>query len=150
MTRANFRRAGRNLALLCLIAASAGLARADEATFIALPDLQQASGAEIYSHICQGCHMPDAQGAVGAGHYPALAGNPRLASWQFVALTVVRGRSGMPPFGKPADPAFVFGEVHISDEEIADVVNYLRTHFGNHYKGAATAAEIAALPHPDN
>jgi len=148
MTRANFRRAGRNLALLCLIAASAGLARADEATFIALPDLQQASGAEIYSHICQGCHMPDAQGAVGAGHYPALAGNPRLASWQFVALTVVRGRSGMPPFGRRGTDPIAFVGARLSDAEIAKVVNYVRSHFGNRYKDKATAAKVAALPHP--
>ena len=35
--------------------------------------------------------MPEAQGAVGAGHYPKLAGDVALVSWQYVALTVLNG-----------------------------------------------------------
>lgn len=109
-----------------------------------------ASGAETYSRICQGCHMPQAQGAVGAGRYPALAGDRALVSWEYVAITVLLGRHAMPAFGKPADPTFVFGEVHISDAQIADVVNYVRSHFGNTYRDKVTAAQVAALPHPIN
>ena len=32
----------------------------------------------------------------------------------------------------------------MSDEQVADVVNYVRTHFGNSYPGAASAAQVAA------
>ncbi|MBN9554167.1 MAG: cytochrome c, partial [Alphaproteobacteria bacterium] len=35
-------------------------------------------GEAIFKNVCQGCHMPQAQGAVGAGMYPALAKNPKL------------------------------------------------------------------------
>jgi len=35
-------------------------------------------GQAIYTNVCQGCHMPDAKGAVGAGMYPALAKNEKL------------------------------------------------------------------------
>ena len=35
----------------------------------------QQGGEAIYKGVCQGCHMPDAKGAVGAGMYPALAKN---------------------------------------------------------------------------
>jgi mono/diheme cytochrome c family protein len=105
------------------------------------------SGAEVYQHICQGCHMPKAQGAVGAGHYPKLAGDPALVSWQYVALTVLNGKNGMPGFGLPADQ-FIFGAARLSDGQVADVVNYVRSHFGNQWKGTVTAAEVAALPHP--
>jgi mono/diheme cytochrome c family protein len=108
------------------------------------------SGAEIYGHICQGCHQADARGAVGAGRYPALAGDPALVAWEYVAVTVLLGRHAMPAFGKPTDPTFVFGEVHLSDAEIAEVVNYVRSHFGNHYRERTTAEKIAALPHPLN
>ncbi|MFI4889465.1 MAG: c-type cytochrome [Steroidobacterales bacterium] len=137
-------------AALLLAPVVAGNAYADNAGVKVNASLTGSSGAEVFSHICQGCHMPDAQGASGAGHYPKLAGDPALGSWQYVAVTVLLGRHAMPAFGKPADPAFVFGEVHISDQEIADVVNYVRSHFGNRYKAEATAAKIAALPHPDN
>src|SRR5580700_8800332 len=33
----------------------------------------------IYRTVCQSCHMAAAQGAVGAGAYPALANDPKLA-----------------------------------------------------------------------
>jgi mono/diheme cytochrome c family protein len=141
-------------AILCAAAVlgtvAAGNLHADDAGVKVNAALAGSSGAEVFSHICQGCHMPQAQGASGAGHYPKLAGDPALASRQYVAVTVLLGRHAMPAFGKPADPAFVFGEVHISDGEIADVVNYVRSHFGNHYKDKTTAAQVAALPHPDN
>jgi mono/diheme cytochrome c family protein len=106
-----------------------------------------AGGARTYAHICQGCHMPEGQGAVGAGHYPKLAGNTALVSWQYVALTVLNGKNGMPAFGAAADQSF-FGSPHLSDAQVADVVNYVRSHFGNHWKDKATSAQVAALPHP--
>jgi mono/diheme cytochrome c family protein len=107
-----------------------------------------ASGAEIYHHICQGCHMPQGQGAIGAGHYPALAGNSALAAWKYPALTVLAGRHGMPPFGLPADAALEQRTTHLSDQQVANVVNFVRSHFGNSYSGTVTAAQVAALPHP--
>ena len=129
--------------------ASALVGWADDASF---PSTQgqdgTASGAEIYSHICQGCHMPGGTGAEGAGHYPRLAGDPALAAWKYPALIVLGGRHGMPPFGLPADQVEELRAVHLSDGQIADVVNYIRTHFGNQYPDTVSAAQIAALPHP--
>ena len=107
-------------------------------------------GEHIYSTICQGCHMSKGEGAVGAGFYPKLAGDPALASWQYVAVTVLNGRHGMPAFGKfpgmAPETAFMSGT--LSDTEIAGVVNYVRSHFGNSFKDEATAKDVAVLPHP--
>jgi mono/diheme cytochrome c family protein len=134
------------IALLSLMAVRAG---ADDSPSISKPAAVDAGGAQIYTHICQGCHMPQAQGAVGAGRYPKLAGDPALVSWQYVALTVLRGRNGMPSFGLPADGGRDgFGSVQLTDEQIADVVNYVRSHFGNTYKDRVSAAQIEKLPHP--
>jgi mono/diheme cytochrome c family protein len=91
-------------------------------------------GEAVYRGICQGCHMTDAMGATGAGTYPALANNPRLASRAYVVSMVVGGRKGMPPFG-----------AQFTDQQIADVVNYVRSHFGNHYQDKIEAADIPAL-----
>ncbi len=52
------------------------------------------TGEEIYKNVCQGCHMPDGKGAEGAGMYPALAGNKKLAAKAYPALVVVRGQKG--------------------------------------------------------
>ena len=138
--------AGRALLGLCAATAMA-CAHADDSTFTSHGGLETASGAQIYSHICQGCHMPEGQGAVGAGRYPKLAGDPALASWQFVALTVLGGRNGMPAFGLPADEVLEVRAVRLSDAQVADVVNYVRQRFGK-LKGSISASQVAALPHP--
>ena len=52
-------------------------------------------GATIFRAVCQGCHMPDAKGASGAGNYPALAANPKLASAAYPAITVLKGPNGL-------------------------------------------------------
>jgi mono/diheme cytochrome c family protein len=102
-------------------------------------------GRQIYEHVCQGCHMRDAAGAVGAAHYPALAKNPALASRRYMALTILIGRRNMPAFG--AGHAIGFGgpPAVLSEAQIAAVINYVRSHFGNHYKDPITAAEVKAL-----
>jgi mono/diheme cytochrome c family protein len=103
-----------------------------------------ASGAEIFHDICQGCHMPDAKGATGAGKYPALAGDPALASKEFMVITLLQGRRNMPAFGGDGDVGLFFKLPTLNDEQIAAVINYVRTNFGNQFPGAVTAAEVKA------
>src|SRR3979490_3410489 len=131
----------RRLAVLLLAAGTAAGAHADDSRFTSRTSTANASGADVYGHNCQGCHMAQGQGAVGAGHYPSLAGNPALVSWQYVALTVLNGKNGMPWFGLPADRVG-FGVVRLSDTQVADVVNYVRSQFGNKYKGKVTADQV--------
>jgi mono/diheme cytochrome c family protein len=130
-----------------LLAFAAAIACAADAAFAPKAAVDTAKGAEVYGHVCQGCHMPQGAGAIGAGHYPKLAGDPALVSWQYVALTVLNGKNGMPGFGLPAEQ-FVFGAAHLSDSQVADVVNFVRSHFGNKWKDTVTAAQVSALPHP--
>lgn len=112
--------------------------------------LGHASGEQIFQHICQGCHMPDAHGAIGAGNYPALAKDPNLASAQFMAAVVLNGRRDMPSFVVRPDLQGFEAMVRVSldDAQIADVVNYVRSHFGNHYTDKLSAVDVAALHAP--
>jgi mono/diheme cytochrome c family protein len=137
----------RRLAMLLLSAGAAGVACADDSSFNATATLSHVSGEDIYRDICQGCHMPHGEGAIGAGHYPKLTGDPALASWQYVAMILIGGRNNMPAFGAPADLVWDGPTVHLSDAQIADVVNYLRSHFGNRYKDRVSADQVAKLPH---
>jgi mono/diheme cytochrome c family protein len=88
-------------------------------------------GQAIFTGVCQGCHMPDAKGAVGAGAYPALAHNPKLAEAGYPVSVIVHGQKAMPPLGGL-----------LSDKQIADVVNYVRSHFGNDYKDKVKAEDV--------
>jgi mono/diheme cytochrome c family protein len=101
-------------------------------TFSQGDKFNEQTGEALYSSVCAACHMPDGKGAVGAGHYPALAGNANLESAGYPIYVVLHGYKGMPPVGHM-----------MSDEQVAKVVNYVRTHFGNDYKDAATAEDVA-------
>ncbi len=136
------------LAAAALMAVGAGRVAADDSSFTSTDGLGHVTGAEIYGRICQGCHMPGGQGAIGAGHYPKLAGDPALVAWQYVALTVLNGKNGMPAFGLPQEDSLEIRAVHLSDAQVADVVNYVRSNFGNRYKATVTPKQVAALPHP--
>ena len=131
------------LTLACLL--SAVMVHADNAGVHAPGVLQTRDGGQVYRQICQGCHMPDGRGASGAGHYPALAGNPTMASARYMALTILQGRRNMPSFEpRPSGEAF-FVPASLTDQQIAAVINYVRTHFGNHYRDRIGTAEVQAL-----
>ena len=127
-----------------------GAVQADDAAFTFTGKIGPMTGEQIYDHICTGCHMPGGQGAVGAGFYPKLAGNKKFVSWEYVAITVINGRNGMPPFGLPMAAAQQTRAVQLSDAQVADVVNYVRSHFDNHYRPTVTDKQVAALPHPSS
>ena len=89
-------------------------------------------GADLFDNVCAACHQPDGKGAVGAAAYPPLAGNKKLASADFVLTALFKGLRGMPPLGDM-----------MTEEQVADVVNYVRTHFGNSYTDAVSASQAA-------
>jgi mono/diheme cytochrome c family protein len=119
--------------------------RADDAGILNGAQLETTDGKQIFESICQGCHMSAAQGAVGAGHYPALAQDPTLASRQYMAITLLMGRRNMPAFGARHAIGFGGPPATLTEEQIAAVINYVRSHFGNHYTDLITAAEVRSL-----
>ena len=102
-------------------------------------------GAQIYQQICQGCHMPEGRGAEGAGHYPAFAKNPSIASAPYMVVTILNGRRNMPSFRKPESSENFFPPVYLTNVQVAAVVNYVRGSFGNHYKDTISADDVAKL-----
>lgn len=119
------------LPLLALLGTSAAFADSAGITFSEGRTFTEQSGEQIYSHVCAACHMDKGQGAVGAGRYPALAENENLESAGYPIYLVLHGQKGMPPFGEM-----------MSDDQVAAVVNYVRTHFGNDYQDAATPQDV--------
>jgi mono/diheme cytochrome c family protein len=119
---------------LAAVAASAAGAQPSDGSFMSPQHFMQRDGEVIFRTVCQGCHMPAAQGAVGAGAYPALASDPKLAAAGYPVLVVVNGSKGMPPFGALLD-----------DEQVAAVVNYVRSHFGNSYPDSISPAHVKSV-----
>ena len=127
-----------SLAALLLLLALAPLpgqaAKSAPSHLLDFSHFSERDGEALYGAICAGCHMPGGVGAKGAGAYPALAANANLASAKYITYNVVHGRRGMPLFGGSLD-----------DEQVAAVVNYVRTHFGNHYTDVVTPEDVHAL-----
>jgi mono/diheme cytochrome c family protein len=126
-------RMGRLLPAFALLALAAVSARTAHSQEIFAGKYPQQTGEDLFRNICQGCHMPDARGAIGAGAYPALASNPRLAAAIYPITVVLHGQRAMPPFGET-----------LTDEQIASVLNYVRTNFGNRYKDLITPSAVHA------
>jgi mono/diheme cytochrome c family protein len=104
------------------------------------PDPARAQGAALYMGYCSGCHQ--ATGAGIAGVFSPLAGNAAAIAPDpgNILQTVLLGvpaqfkHGAMPPFA-----------AQLSDQQIADIANYVRSSWGNSAAPNATAAMAAKL-----
>jgi cytochrome c6 len=87
---------------------------------------QAPDGKTLFAKNCAACHQASGKGIPGA--FPALAANSFvLGAPADVATVLLKGRGGMPDFSGSLD-----------DAEIAQVLSYVRTSWGN---GAAPLSE---------
>ncbi len=122
------------LGLLAATLLAAPVSAANPPPFSKGSTFDEKTGEDLFHGICQGCHMEGGQGAMGAGAYPALKGNPRVASAAYPIYMVVNGQGGMPGF-----------KDYLSDEQIAEVVNYVRTHLGNNFTDAVSVEDVRKI-----
>ena len=114
-----------------------------ETTSVALPEnsLLMTLGKSIYDGKCASCHGAKGQGAV--PNYPPLAGNPSIQMQSAVNPIRMVLNGGYPP-GTPRNP-MPYGmppfAQNLSDDEVAAVVTYIRSSWGN--RGAAVSAREA-------
>jgi mono/diheme cytochrome c family protein len=106
-------------------------AGAPEPAVTAPPETTMTAGAAVYAHACVACHEADGSGAPRI--YPPLPGNPNLQATdpsstlriildgaQTVTTPRAPNAGSMPAYAK-----------QLSDQEVADVVNYIRNSWGN-------------------
>jgi len=120
--------------LLAGASAAPAVAQTADGSFSSPSRFVPRDGATLYRTSCQACHMAAGEGAAGAGMYPALAKNVKLRTARYPLFVVTNGQKGMPPFGPMMD-----------DEQIAAVVNFVRSNLGNDYKDAVAAADVKAI-----
>jgi mono/diheme cytochrome c family protein len=101
-------------------------------------------GASLYIDNCAACHRTDGHGYTRV--FPALAGNPVLNSADATSLIhiVLKGGTLVATHTAPSNftmPGFAW---RLSDQEVADVVNFIRTSWGN--QGAQVkASDVKSL-----
>ncbi|MBF8743452.1 cytochrome c [Pseudomonas guariconensis] len=101
-------------------------------------------GAALYVDNCAACHRTDGKGY--ARVFPALAGNPVLQGEDATSLIHIVLEGGTLPATQTAPstftmPAFAW---RMNDQQVADVVNFIRSSWGNQ-AAAVTAAQVAGL-----
>ena len=91
----------------------------------------KARGAMLYLDNCAACHRPDGKGYQGV--FPALAGNPVVASKAVDSLVriVLEGMQTVRTGSTPAQFSMPSFAQRLSDEEVADVLTFVRTSWGN-------------------
>ena len=111
------------------LGASIALALAVSLSFAA-PGRADPPGAQVFSDNCAACHQAEGQGVPGA--FPALAGDAFVQGPPAQAAGVVlHGRGGMPSFAND-----------LSDDQIAQVLTYVRSSWGNK-AGPITTAVVS-------
>jgi mono/diheme cytochrome c family protein len=102
-----------------------------------------AAGAAIYDQHCAQCHGAQGQGVASA--YPALAGNRAVIMDSSVNLVQMVLHGGYPPAtaGNPRPYGMPPYWIELSEQDIADLLNHLRSSWG-HRAGAVSAVDVQA------
>lgn len=104
------------------------------------PDPTRVAGATLYLDHCAGCHQSGGRGLPGV--FPPLAGNGAVVAPDPADILKVV-LHGIPAQGKYVPmPAFA---AQLSDAQVADLANYVRTSWGNAAAPNTTAAMVAKL-----
>ena len=101
-------------------------------------------GAAVYIDNCAACHRTDGHGYTRV--FPALAGNPVLQSDDPTSLIHIVLKGGALPATHSAPSTFTMPgfDWRLSDQEVADVVNFIRTSWGNK-GGDVKAGDVKVL-----
>jgi mono/diheme cytochrome c family protein len=117
-------------------------AGAPDPVVAAPPQTQMADGARLYAHACIACHEADGSGAPRI--YPPLPGNANLQSADpsSTLRIILDGAETVTTPRAPNTGSMPGYAGKFSDQEIADVANYIRNSWGN-AAPSVTAGQVA-------
>ncbi|HEV3091917.1 MAG TPA: cytochrome c [Candidatus Cybelea sp.] len=101
-------------------------------------------GATVYVANCSSCHQPNGRGVAGA--FPPLAGNPTVNGNPIAVIAIVKnGLEGRLVVDGNAYSGIMPSWKHeISDEQIAAVISYIRSSWGNH-AGGVSVSDVGSI-----
>jgi len=102
------------------------------------------TGEAVYRDNCSACHGGDGAGA--GALFPALAGNSIVAqgSTETLSRLVLAGSQAVHTANAPTTPAMPSLAWRLKDQEVADVLTYVRNSWGN-AASEVSASEVAAV-----
>jgi len=98
---------------------------------VSVSDQRMMAGRAVYRDNCSACHGSDGAGAMPL--FPALAGNQIVQQSNTDTLThiVFAGSQGAATANKPTAPSMPSFAWRLSDDQVADVLTYVRNSWGN-------------------
>lgn len=103
----------------------------------------KARGKAIYEEYCITCHMGLGEGL--SGVYPPLAKSDYLMNYPEKAIKAIKyGQSGEIVVNGVTYNNYM-SPLGLSDQEVADVMNYIRNAWGNQNDTMVTVARVAAV-----
>ena len=105
------------------------------------PVLDNKKENEVYSLNCQSCHMENGEGVDGL--YPPLAKTPYLEDTKKIIEIILNGQFGEVMVNGKKYNTDMPAQAYLSDEQIADVLTYIRSSWENNYP-AVTPVEVKA------
>ncbi|PKO99275.1 MAG: cytochrome C [Bacteroidetes bacterium HGW-Bacteroidetes-2] len=100
-------------------------------------------GKNIYSGFCMQCHLPDGKGV--PGNFPPLAGSDWLTEKRSESIYVVKyGQTGE-IIVNGVKYNNVMAPLGLSDDEVADVMNYIMNSWENTQNQMVTVEEVKAV-----
>ena len=112
-----------------------------EAQVTAPPESSMKAGGEIYAHACVSCHESDGSGAPRI--YPPLPGNALLQSADPAStLRIILDGAQTVTTPRAPNAGSMPAYKQLSDEQVADVTNYIRNSWGN-AAALVTADQVA-------
>jgi len=101
-------------------------------------------GKEVYTLYCQSCHMEDGKGTPDINPPVAKADYVKKPAKTLIGV-VLDGQSGEVVVNGKKYNAIMAPQPYLTDEQIADVLNYIRNSWGNKISGTITPATVKAL-----
>ena len=97
------------------------------------------NGSDIYIQYCQSCHMVNGEGVEGL--YPPLAKTNYVKNTKKIIDIILNGQFGEVKVNNKKYNTDMPAQAYLSDEQIADVLTYVRSSWGNKYP-AITPAQV--------
>ena len=102
------------------------------------------NGQQVYLSNCMSCHMEGGEGVEGT--FPPLVKTEYVTGdvKRLIGI-ILKGQTGEITVNGKSYNMEMPAQGHLSDEEVADVANYIRNSWGNQSKKAVTQADVVKL-----
>lgn len=117
------------------------VAGASPETLAQTPEQGEHPGKKVYNKYCKACHQSNGEGVPGV--FPPLTPNGYIADKKQIIAIVLNGMSGKADVNGTSYNGVMAAHSHLTNKELADVISYVRSSFGNKHD-AVTPDEIEA------